>query len=393
MGGDHSCYTCGRLSEHSETCPRRAWGVAVVPGQESHLWRPTEEQEAARIARNLGGRGWTSPKALIGFDASAVPAVTPEHVREYALRVTREWLEQIALAGRVVQAEEVLLFAEAYAGERPAPADRSAAPVRWECPNGCENAKPAWWPAPLGGTAPPCSRCDAPLKRVTANGTDAVDAALKVLAEHVELPFPGRRLVDDAGSPERVRADARNRAMMERVLAAADAAREEEVRPSTPEEVRERLRAAFVDRAPEVDPDGPLVGPMLDSFAKAFGDLYAEAATAAGVAERRDRGAGPDLVARMIDARECLRAAAGGPRTLDAAQRGIAGAVRWLDEGIEEGMQQRELYARLWQLVAGEPHVCTCVSYDGESESCSDAEPHGRCRFESALRSLLGLAD
>lgn len=60
---------------------------------------------------------------------------------------------------------------------------------------------------------------------------DPVDAALEVLAEYVTLPYGGRRLVDDAGSPERVRADARNREMVRRMMAAYDEARE---RPHDP---------------------------------------------------------------------------------------------------------------------------------------------------------------
>jgi hypothetical protein len=55
---------------------------------------------------------------------------------------------------------------------------------------------------------------------------DPVDAALEVLAEYVTLPYGGRRLVDDAGSPERVRGDARNREMVRRMMAAYDEARE-----------------------------------------------------------------------------------------------------------------------------------------------------------------------
>lgn len=51
---------------------------------------------------------------------------------------------------------------------------------------------------------------------------DRIDAALKRLQEYVTLPYPGRKLVEDVGTPERVRADARNREMMERVLAAGE---------------------------------------------------------------------------------------------------------------------------------------------------------------------------
>lgn len=55
---------------------------------------------------------------------------------------------------------------------------------------------------------------------------DPIDAALEVLAGYVTLPYGGRRLVDDAGSPERVRADARNREMVRRRMTAYDEARE-----------------------------------------------------------------------------------------------------------------------------------------------------------------------
>lgn len=37
--------------------------------------------------------------------------------------------------------------------------------IKYVCPNGCPNPTPAWWPPPLGATAPPCSNCDAPLKK------------------------------------------------------------------------------------------------------------------------------------------------------------------------------------------------------------------------------------
>lgn len=54
MGGDHTCYTCGRLAgtEHTETCPRRAWGALVTEPQCSWLWEPTHEEEAERVGRN-----------------------------------------------------------------------------------------------------------------------------------------------------------------------------------------------------------------------------------------------------------------------------------------------------------------------------------------------------
>lgn len=63
MGEDHdiqrregvgACYTCGEQvgSEHTPTCPRRAWGELVQPAMTSWRWHPTAQQEATRIARN-----------------------------------------------------------------------------------------------------------------------------------------------------------------------------------------------------------------------------------------------------------------------------------------------------------------------------------------------------
>lgn len=100
---------------------------------------------------------------------------------------------------------------------------------------------------------------------------------------------------------------------------------------------------------------------------------------------------GPDLVQRMIDARDCLR----GSEWLrllvpSGVQRGVAGALRWLDEGIEEGLRQREMYGALRQLVAGEQHVCTC----DDTESADGCSRSGeRCRFETALRRLVGVEE
>lgn len=42
----------------------------------------------------------------------------------------------------------------------------------WRCPNGCANARPAWWPAPPGGRTPPCSNCDAPLEHEAVAPTE-----------------------------------------------------------------------------------------------------------------------------------------------------------------------------------------------------------------------------
>lgn len=110
--------------------------------------------------------------------------------------------------------------------------------------------------------------------------------------------------------------------------------------------------------------------------------------------ERADARPAPDLVSRMIDARNCLRDApsgrAGDPRGVET-DRAVAGALRWLDEGIEEGLMQRELHGALRALVAGEPHLCTC----GHSQNCEGCSVgfEDRCRFEKALRSLLGVPE
>lgn len=51
---------------------------------------------------------------------------------------------------------------------------------------------------------------------------DPIDDALRVLQDAgVDLPFDGRRMVAAAGSPEQVRADARNRELMRQALTAA----------------------------------------------------------------------------------------------------------------------------------------------------------------------------
>lgn len=137
----------------------------------------------------------------------------------------------------------------------------------------------------------------------------------------------------------------------------------------------------------------------------------------------------PDLVSRMLDARDCLRAPT-APTMDGTTFRAVQGALRWLDEGIEEGMRERDLRDELRQLVAGGPHVCVCgdVLVDAAGVACPTcrADPHAscvsqagvvlpeahpararlavqeargcsdgydeRCRFEAALRRLLGVS-
>lgn len=75
--------------------------------------------------------------------------------------------------------------------------------VIYGCPNGCEQPRPAWWPAPLGASAPPCSRCDAPLREVRVfreeEHTEAVGEA-----EHRAASAAMRvhRVLDAAGIPD-----------------------------------------------------------------------------------------------------------------------------------------------------------------------------------------------
>jgi predicted RNase H-like HicB family nuclease len=103
---------------------------------------------------------------------------------------------------------------------------------------------------------------------------------------------------------------------------------------------------------------------------------------------------GPDLVSRMIDAHGCLRAAQRTYAGSEDAQvtadlvRGVAGALRWLDEGIEEGLMLRESHAAMRAQLSAEPHVCSC----GHSRSCEGCSVgfEDRCRFEKALRTVLG---
>ena len=101
-----------------------------------------------------------------------------------------------------------------------------------------------------------------------------------------------------------------------------------------------------------------------------------------GDAERRDSApehpaserAAPDLVSRMTEARDVLRAAAGG--------------LRWLAEGITEGEEWIRRVAAARELVAGEPHVCSC-EYGSDCAGCSK-DFDDVCRFEAALRGLVG---
>lgn len=109
-------------------------------------------------------------------------------------------------------------------------------------------------------------------------------------------------------------------------------------------------------------------------------------------------GGQPDLVSRMIDAAECLRTTPALRSLAGEDARGVAGALRWLREGIDEGMAQRERYRALRTLVEGEPHVCTCDRTGDPSgdepfcDGCSEGFS-GRCRFEKALRTLLGVEE
>lgn len=98
---------------------------------------------------------------------------------------------------------------------------------------------------------------------------------------------------------------------------------------------------------------------------------------------------GPDLVSRMIDARDCLRNTPGYPDPLlPATTAAISGALRWLDEGIEEGKAWRAAMASLHATLGdeAEPHVCTCAhSPERGLVGCSDGFGD-RCRFELAIR-------
>lgn len=100
----------------------------------------------------------------------------------------------------------------------------------------------------------------------------------------------------------------------------------------------------------------------------------------------------PDLLSRMIDARDCLRPLGGAvAQAPDTAERAIAAGLRWLEAGIEEGRQQREMMRALRILLDGEPHVCTCGHTSDEArDGCSDAF-EDRCRFERSLRTLVGI--
>jgi hypothetical protein len=89
---------------------------------------------------------------------------------------------------------------------------------------------------------------------------------------------------------------------------------------------------------------------------------------------------GPDLVTRMRDARECLRDVHGAVH--GDAWRGVAAALRVLEDGIEEGLAWRLQRAAARELVDGEPHVCSCGD-------CEEAPFSDRCRFEMALRALV----
>lgn len=159
-----------------------------------------------------------------------------------------------------------------------------------------------------------------------------------------------------------------------------------------------RLQAALVEAreagdAERRDRDGDALRKMREDF-EAARERWREyrlgtdgGAQRDGVARRpvpASEASAPDLVSRMIDARSCLRSG-----QYDETHRAVAGALRWLDEGIEEGMVQREMYADLRQLVAGDPHVCSCDDSPG-CAGCSEGFGD-RCRFEAALRSLLAV--
>jgi len=137
--------------------------------------------------------------------------------------------------------------------------------------------------------------------------------------------------------------------------------------------------------------------------------------------------AAPDLVSRMVDARDCLRDASVTHEGGQGGMRAVAGALRWLEEGIAEGEEWRARVAAARELVAGEAHVCTCAQphvidaagvpcptcgakrhadcMEGgrrldeahparamvavrEAEGCSNGFDD-RCRFEAALRELV----
>lgn len=71
------CYTCGRPVglEHSDGCPRRAWGEVVLAEQARWTWRASEAQESARIARNRGQQSDpenAAPTVLRGDGGDAV---------------------------------------------------------------------------------------------------------------------------------------------------------------------------------------------------------------------------------------------------------------------------------------------------------------------------------
>lgn len=162
----------------------------------------------------------------------------------------------------------------------------------------------------------------------------------------------------------------------------ADAARRDPA-PGSRAQVREGLAESL--RGAGGDPDALPAG-WLSALAKDYADALMVPARAESAAHA------PDLVSVMIDARDCVRRV-WTHRASTPAKREASAAIRRLDEGIEEGLRQRELYGALRLLVAGEPHVCTCGhNGDGSCDGCSEGF-EDRCRFEKALRSLVGVGE
>lgn len=576
MGGDHTCYTCGRLvgTPHTETCPRAAWGETVLAGQESHFWRPTEEQEAERIARNaerasLGETeqppAWEQkmeamqpPGTPITFDPSSAPRNLTGDGRERMLGIIRR-----SMAHDGVEAwgpEQVLAFAEGFtakpvgveemrtkygtalglllsadavhaahealrdvvavgmepdptavrhaleaakakvyeltgirpssgpddlddpkvpmeygateeaqalleAAQNPAEFFRrfeqvSAQWRRYTLPLVCGCGKTRAGESARGRYG--CPHCETPFgdddeRRPPAS--EAAQARVRVREAQIEALMP---YIDirGPGEPQETLLRATQRALdavQDAALAVAlpdsiaDAVSEallphfaEACEPRTlPTRIRD---AAAVDVLSLLWERGLLVAqedewPAVHYCRSSLAELRTILATVLdheggrddvvvcpdclhelreakervlrtldetrfgmeGVPALPDRtmadGRAPDLVSRMIDARECLRA--DGYRT-----SAVQGALRWLAEGIAEGMAQRELYGALRTLVEGEPHVCTCgheeprVVVDPENPAnettaggCDGCSPgfEDRCRFEKALRTLLGV--
>lgn len=100
----------------------------------------------------------------------------------------------------------------------------------------------------------------------------------------------------------------------------------------------------------------------------------------------------PDLVSRMCDARDALRQASVTHEGAQGGMRAVAGALRWLEEGIVEGSEWRLRVAAARELVDGEPHVCTCDHVPDHAGApvvgCSNGFDSA-CRFEAALRALV----